>query len=82
MMPKAAPVAARPKGEPFAPKNLDQVIYTQRPHTGLSLWIPVSLAQSLGVKEGDRLTDRQFNDRELQTIIGARSKATKKGDLE
>jgi hypothetical protein len=47
------------------------VVYTQRPD-GTALWLPEWLMEQLGVKHGERLSDRQFGDEEVQRLLAAR----------
>ena len=47
------------------------IIYVQRPD-GTSLWLPEIMAHYHGLKRGDRMTQEQYDDHEIQSLIAAR----------
>lgn len=49
------------------------LIFTLRPD-GTSLWLPQALAESMGLKKGDRMTEAQYNGEAVQELIRARLK--------
>lgn len=47
------------------------LVYTVRPD-GTPIWLTAEVAQSLGVKSGDRLTRDQYDGNEVQRLIEER----------
>lgn len=54
------------------------IVCTLRPD-GTTLWLPEIMAGFLGLVRGQRLTDAQFNEAEIQGLLAGRLAGERKG---
>ncbi|GEM_PF-5856558 len=52
------------------------LVYTLRPDN-TALWLPESLANAIHAHRGDRLTEDQFQNPQVQELIALRARKTK-----
>ena len=55
------------------------IVCTLRPD-GTTLWLPEIMAGFLGLSQGQRLTEAQFNDAEIRGLLARRLSGQKKGE--
>lgn len=55
----------------------EALLYVVRPE-GTALWLPASILESLGVKEGDRLSPAIYEGREIQRLLEVRHQEQQK----